>query len=66
MANIRNDPRVVIHADGFELNATSSVVEDPVFRRRVFTQSETHWYSTQHELERLVARAPMIEVHLPN
>jgi len=65
MANVVNDPRVVIHANGYDIEATTSVVDDPVFRRRVFTQQQTRWYSSQRELEGLVKSAPMIEIHLP-
>ena len=65
MANIRNDPRVVVHAAGLDIDATAVVIDDPELRRRVFTQPETRWYSTQAELDRLVETAPMIEVLLP-
>ncbi len=65
MANVRNDPRVVVHVNGSDIHATAETVEDRVFRRLVFTQHQTHWYSTQAELDLLVDTAPMIEIHLP-
>lgn len=63
-ANIRADPRLIVHVDGRDIEATASIVDDTVFRRRVFTRPQTSWYSSQAELDRLVATAPMIEVHL--
>lgn len=62
LANVRSDPRVVIGARGTEIEATVQEILDPEFRRRVFTQSETQWYSSQAELDRLVEAAPMVEV----
>jgi hypothetical protein len=64
LANLRTDPRIVVHALGQEHHATTAPVGDPGFRCRFFTQSnhEVHWYSTQAELSDLVASAPMIEV----
>ena len=65
LANVRNDPRVVIHADGLDIEASASLVEDQEFRRHVFSQANTRWYTTQAQLDHLVATAPMIEIHLP-
>ena len=62
MANVRSDPRVVIEVAGHVLEATVVQVTDAEFRRRVFTDSQTSWYSSQSELDRLVATAPMVEV----
>ena len=62
LANVRSDPRVVIGVRGMEIRATVDEVRDSEFRRRVFAQRETRWYSTQAELDRLVEDAPMIEV----
>ena len=63
MANIRANPQVVIHVDGLDLEATAVPINDPNFRRSVFTQPHTRWYSTQAQLERLVETAPMVEIH---
>lgn len=63
LANVIDDPRVIIHVDGNDIAATASVVDDERFRREVFTQPDTRWYSTQAELERLVYAAPMVEIH---
>ncbi len=62
MANVLVNPQVIIHVGGDDLAATVVPVSDPEFRRRVFTNPETSWYTSQAELERLVATAPMVEV----
>jgi hypothetical protein len=62
---VRHDPRVVVHVNGSDIYATAETVEDRVFRRVVFTQHQTRWYSTQAELDLLVETAPMIEIQLP-
>jgi len=62
MANIRSNPQIIVHAGGLNIEATAVVIEDEVFRRTVFSQPQTRWYSTQAELDRLVETAPMIEV----
>jgi deazaflavin-dependent oxidoreductase (nitroreductase family) len=64
LANVRADPRIVVHALGHDHQATTSFVEDLAFRRRFFAQSnpEVHWYTTQAGLADLVSTAPMIEV----
>lgn len=65
MANVRNDPRVIIHANGLDIEARVELIEDPEFRRHVFTRPSTSWYSTQEQLDQLVETAPMVEVVLP-
>lgn len=65
LANVTNDPRIIVHSNASDIDATASVVTDRVFRREVFTLQQTSWYSTQAELEVLVDTAPMIEIHLP-
>lgn len=62
LANVLQDPRVTIHVDGQDLPATVTPVDDEVFRHRVFTDPRTSWYSSQAELDRLIATAPMVEV----
>lgn len=62
LANVRADPRVTIDVDGYQVSATVTPVTDEDFRRRVFTNPMTSWYSSQTELDRLVATAPMVEV----
>ncbi|MBW2471481.1 MAG: nitroreductase family deazaflavin-dependent oxidoreductase [Deltaproteobacteria bacterium] len=66
IANIMHDPRMIVHVDGRDIETTATAILDWEFRRRVFTQPETSWYSTQEQLDRLVRTAPMIEVHLPS
>lgn len=65
LANVLADPRVVVHANGWDIPATVSLVTDEGFRRRVMTHPDTSWYQTQAQLERLITTAPMIEIHLP-
>ena len=62
MANLMADPRLIVHADGHDIEATATFVSDPEFRRAVFTQPHTSWYRTQKELEALIDSAPVIEV----
>jgi hypothetical protein len=61
-ANVLSDPAIVIHVDGLDLEATAVPIADPAFRRVVFTQPETSWYSSMARLEELVEMSPMIEV----
>lgn len=63
LANLRADPRLIVHVNGLDIDATASVVDDASFRRRVFTRPQTGWYSSQAELDHLVQTAPMIEIH---
>ena len=65
LANVGANPNVIIAVDGMLIEATVTPITDQAFRRRVFTHPETRWYSTQEELERLVATSPMVEVALP-
>ena len=64
LANIRANPRVMIHVRDIDFEARAREVVDPRLRRLVFSQPETRWYSTQSEFQRLVDSAPMIEVLL--
>ena len=64
LANVRSNADVIIHVDGEDIPARAEEIRDAAFRRSVFSQPETRWYSSQSELDRLVAEAPMIEVIL--
>jgi deazaflavin-dependent oxidoreductase (nitroreductase family) len=64
LANIRADPRVIVHGAGLDIPARAAEILDEGFRRFVFTQPHTRWYSTQSELDRLVRHAPMVEIDL--
>ena len=64
LANLRSDPRMIVHVDGLDIEAMAREVDDQAFKRIVFTQPETSWYSTMAELDRLVASAPMVELEL--
>jgi hypothetical protein len=64
-ANVLSDPRIVVHVDGFDIEATVTPIHNLDLRRRVFTAPHIRWYATQAELDHLVEAAPMIEVHLP-
>jgi deazaflavin-dependent oxidoreductase (nitroreductase family) len=66
LANVTANPRLIVHVEGHDIEATASLVEDAAFRRRAFTQRETSWYASQAELDLLVSTAPMIEIHLPD
>ena len=66
LANLNADPRFTVHVPNgiqtIDLPATAIRVTDEAFRRQVFTSPHISWYSTQSQLETLVATAPMIEV----
>lgn len=64
LANLEADPRLIVHVNGDDIAATASPVDDVSFRRRVFTRPQTSWYTSQAELDDLVATAPMVEIHL--
>lgn len=63
LANLYTDPKLTVHVRGSEIPAIASPVTDVTFRRRVFTRPQTQWYSSQAELDHLVATAPMVEIH---
>lgn len=63
LANLKADPRVVVHLNGEDIEALASLVDDASFRRKVFTRPQTSWYTSQSELDHLVATAPMVEIH---
>jgi deazaflavin-dependent oxidoreductase (nitroreductase family) len=65
LANLRSDPRLIIHVAGHDIHARAEEIADEELRRQVLTHRHTRWYSTQAELDRLVDAAPMIEVKLP-
>lgn len=62
LANLRARPQLTVHVDGMNLTATAAEIADENFRRAFFQDRSTRWYSTQVQLERLVAEAPMVEV----
>ncbi len=64
LANVRANPTVTVHTPHGDFPARVSEVDDHDFRRRFFTHPDVGWYRSQAELDRLVAQAPMIEVHL--
>lgn len=64
IANIRENPEVVISSHHGDFAGTAIEVGDSGFRHSVFTHPDLGWYSTQEELDDLVANAPMIEVRL--
>ncbi len=63
-ANVRADPEVTVHTPVGDFAGRATVIDDPEFRRRVFTHPDVGWYQTQTELDRLVATSPMIEIAL--
>lgn len=66
LANLRADPRLIVHALGQDYPATTQPVTDRDFRRRFFAQpdAEVTWYRTQADLNDLIDNAPMVEVSL--
>lgn len=64
LANIGADSRVVVHANGSSFSGNAVAVTDQQMRRRFFRSdvTEVRWYTSQAELETLVAQAPMIEI----
>ena len=62
LANIRANPNVTIHVAGRDIPALATPIGDPEVRRAVFTDASTSWYTTQEELDRLVATSPMVEI----
>ena len=62
LANLRAEPRMKIHVDGVDIDATATIVEDREFRRRIFTAPQTSWYVSQADLDHLVETAPMVEI----
>ena len=61
-ANVLSHPSVIVHVDGRDLEATALPIQDPGFRRKVFTQPATSWYSSMAPLDVLVEESPMIEL----
>lgn len=68
IANLNADSRLTVHVpygdDTVDLAAVAQPVANDAFRRRVFTAPHISWYSTQAQLDALVATAPMVEVFL--
>jgi deazaflavin-dependent oxidoreductase (nitroreductase family) len=62
LANVRSNPNVVIAAAFGSFGGTVTEIDDPEFRRRVFTDPQIGWYRTQADLDHLVVAAPMVEV----
>jgi len=62
-ANVMAHPRLRLHLpDGTDLAATAAPVDDPEFRKRVFTDPKTWWYRDQTSVADLIANSPMIEM----
>ena len=66
LANLRADPRLVIHAPEGDFPGEAVEISDPAYRRRFFESRQTRWYSNQAGLQAMVERAPMVEVFLAN
>jgi F420H(2)-dependent quinone reductase len=62
LANVRADNSVLITTPFGEFLGNAVEIDDPEFRRRVFTDPMTSWYKTQKELDDLVETAPMVEI----
>ena len=64
VANVLDNPSVVVHTDDGDFPGTAQVVDDREFRRRFFLHVDVSWYRTQADLDKLVETAPMIEITL--
>ncbi len=62
LANLRSDPNGIVHVAGLDLLIAADEVENITERRRVLSDPQLSWYSTQEELEQLVENAPMIRL----
>src|SRR5262245_28776457 len=63
LANVRNDPRVVVHVKNgmqADLVAWGRIVTDDATREMVLSHDSAQWYRTQAPLERLMRESPMI------
>ena len=63
-ANILDNPRVIIHVGGEDIDALAIPVLERSSRRSIMTDPTTSWYQTQADLAELVASAPVIELDL--
>ena len=61
-ANVLDNPAVIVHAAGWDMEAIAQPIHDPGERALVFDSPRTRWYTTQAERQRLIDEAPMIEV----
>lgn len=64
LANVRANPSVTVSAGNRSFPGTAIEIDDPDFKRRVFTDPQIGWYRTQAELEHLTAASPMIEIRI--
>jgi deazaflavin-dependent oxidoreductase (nitroreductase family) len=65
LANVRNDPRVVVHVKNgmhADLVAWAHEVTDEPTRRMVLAHDAAAWYRTQAPIERLLVESPLIEI----
>ena len=62
LANLRSDPDGIVHVGGLDIPITAAEVADPTERRRVLSDPQLSWYSSQEQLDQLVAQAPMIRL----
>ena len=65
LANLRADPRLTLHlkeSATADLPARAVEVTDGSTRRLVLTHAVARWYRSQHDVEGLVADAPMVEL----
>ena len=70
LANLRAKPKFKLllkESTQAELNAIARIVTDLDERRRVMTAPATDWYRQQgHDLDDLIANAPLVEVMFPD
>lgn len=62
LANLRAEPRATVHVGAEEFGVIAIEVDDPGERRRVLADRQLAWYSSQEQLEGLIADAPMVRL----
>ena len=62
LANLRSDPNGMVHVGGLDIPIRAEEVDDPTEKRRVLSAPQLSWYSSQKQLDELVAKAPMIRL----
>lgn len=62
LANLRTNPRAIIHVGTHNIAVEAYEVTDLPTRRAVLSDPQLSWYSTQQELDQLVADSPMVRI----
>jgi deazaflavin-dependent oxidoreductase (nitroreductase family) len=65
LANLRANPAGIVHIGDLDIPVIAQEVSDPTERRRVLSDGQLAWYSSQEELDQLISTAPMIKLRFP-